>query len=207
MARKKRQLALLCSGLFLLLNAAPVQAAIYTFTDADGKVHFTNVPNDPRYHLGIKRTVVSRKIRPGNPVHYEDYIRRAAGLYGVDPLLVKAVIKTESNYDCQAVSRRGAKGLMQLMPETAADLNVHDPFDPQANILGGTSYLRQMLGRFNGNVKLALAAYNAGPSRVEALGRIPRIAETQHYVRKVLAHYRKLTKSSSPSKRWVRVYY
>jgi soluble lytic murein transglycosylase len=193
------------AGTLMLSTAA--NGAIYTFVDTNGTVHFTNVPSDPRFRPGLKRGITHRPIRPGNPAHYEDYIRRAARLYEVDPLLVKAVIKAESNFDYQAVSRRGAQGLMQLMPDTAADLNICDPFDPQANILGGTCYLRQMLGRFKGNVKLALAAYNAGPTLVENLGRMPRITETRRYVLTVLNHYRNMTRTSSPYKRWVKVVY
>lgn len=202
------------SGVLVLLLALlfPVcgMAGIYTFMDENGTLHFTNVPNDPRYKPGIAKAKVedlTRPIQPGNPELYEEYIRRAARLYEVDPLLIKAVILAESNFDCKAVSRKGAKGLMQLMPETAADLNVWDPFDPQANILGGACYLRQLLERFDGNLHLTLAAYNAGPTRVASFGRIPRIPETQRYVKNVLHHYRKMTEESSPHKRWVKIAY
>lgn len=184
-------------GLFL-----QAEGAIYTFTDEAGSVHFTNVPDDPRYKP-VNRSHARSRIIPGDPLQYEEHIREAARRYQIDPLLIKAVIKTESNFDCRAVSKRGAKGLMQLMPETAKDLNVCDPFDPQANILGGTFYLRQLLERFDGNLKLVLAAYNAGPNKVETLGRIPRIPETQTYVRRVLWNYQKMTEESSPHKKWV----
>ncbi|HIJ79589.1 MAG: transglycosylase SLT domain-containing protein [Desulfobulbaceae bacterium] len=206
-AAKKCSLMLL---LAMFLFPAGAWAAIYTFIDDGGSMHFTNVPNDPRYRPGIvkeREWYAPRAIKPGNPLFYEDFIRRAANIYEVDPLLIKAVIKAESNFDCQAVSRKGAKGLMQLMPETAAELNVNDPLDPLANILGGVCYLRQLLERFDGNLSLALAAYNAGPTRVESFGRIPRIRETQQYVKTVLAHYQRMKDSSSPSKRWVKVSY
>ena len=190
----------------LLLAPDGAQAAIYTFVDKQGTVHFTNVPNDPRYKLGVIRPQFrggSRAARAGDPRLYEEHIQRAASHYEMDPLLIKAVIKTESNFDCQAVSSKGAQGLMQLMPGTAADLNVWNPFDPKENIFGGTNYLRQMLARFGGNLKLALAAYNAGPVKVEAAQGIPLIPETQQYVAKVLQHYRQMTAAAAPSSRWL----
>ena len=107
------------------------------------------------------------------------YIQLAARYHQVDPLLVKAVIKAESNFDPNALSPKGAQGLMQLMPGTARDLEVDDPFDPFQNINGGTKYLRYLLDNFNGNVELSLAAYNAGPGRVAPLGAIPDIPETR----------------------------
>ena len=118
------------------------------------------------------------------------YIQLAARYHQVDPLLVKAVIKAESNFDPNALSPKGAQGLMQLMPGTARDLEVDDPFDPFQNINGGTRYLRYLLDNFNGNVELSLAAYNAGPGRVAPIGAIPNIPETRDYVAKVLENYR-----------------
>jgi soluble lytic murein transglycosylase-like protein len=189
----------------LLLVPDGAQAAIYTFVDQHGTVHFTNVPNDPRYRRGVIRpqSRQGRASRAGDPRLYEEHIQRAASRYEMDPLLIKAVIKTESNFDCLAVSSKGAQGLMQLMPGTAADLNVWNPFDPKENIYGGTNYLCQMMARFGGNLRLALAAYNAGPGRVEAAQGVPLIPETQQYVAKVLHHYRQLTAAASPSSRWL----
>ena len=198
-----RLLAVLVWTMLLVPDSA--WATIYTFVDKHGTVHFTNVPNDPRYKAGVVRPQSrgSRSPRPGDPRLYEEHIQRAASHYAMDPLLIKAVIKTESNFDCMAVSSKGAQGLMQLMPGTAADLNVWNPFDPKENIFGGTNYLRQMLARFGGNIRLALAAYNAGPNRVEAAQGIPLIPETQQYVARVLQHYRQMSAASSPSSRWL----
>ncbi len=142
-----------------------------------------------RYSLGA----LSLK-RPGDrsdPGTYDTLIRRTARLYEVPPALVKAVVKTESNFQRHAVSRAGAQGLMQLMPGTASDLGVQDPFSPEENIHGGTRYLRAMIDRFSGDWKQALAAYNAGPGSVDLYGGIPPYRETREYVERVLHYYQR----------------
>ncbi len=123
------------------------------------------------------------------------YIQEAATKHGVDPLLVKAVIKAESNFDVTAISTKGAQGLMQLMPATAKALQIADPLDPMENIAGGTKYLRSLLDSYNWDMELSLAAYNAGPGNVK--GSIPNIPETKIYVSKVLGNYRLYRKNKS----------
>ena len=182
---------LLAAALGLLFFPCATKADIYTFVDEKGVMHFSNVPNDSRFKLIRSNRLSRTKSKKVAPRQCTPHINRAARHYGVDPCLVKAVIKAESNFNCLAVSKKGARGLMQLMPATARDMRVANPFDPEDNIFGGTRYLRKMLDLFQGNVKLALAAYNAGPERVKALGDIPPFPETMNYVDRVLRHYKK----------------
>ena len=121
---------------------------------------------------------------------YDSEIRRIGRLYRVDPSLIKAIIHTESDFDHRAVSRCGAQGLMQLMPGTARELRVSDPFNAQDNIDGGTRYFRSLLDSFNEDLVLSLAAYNAGPGLVARTGGVPEIPETQRYIKKVLKRYK-----------------
>ncbi|MEN8143101.1 MAG: transglycosylase SLT domain-containing protein, partial [Thermodesulfobacteriota bacterium] len=180
---------LIAVAVIMAISAGTSFATIYTYVDDDGVVHFSNVPTDPQYKPVVREkrprlsatTSNSRVLIPAtaadwdpDPDYYDEMIRAAANRYHVDPRLVKSVIRAESNFNYLAVSRRGALGLMQLMPGTADDMQVFDPFDPKDNINGGTRYLRKMLGLFNGNVRLALAAYNAGPNKVIELGRVPK---------------------------------
>ncbi len=130
---------------------------------------------------------------------YRDLVEAAAKRYNVDADLITSVIAAESNFDPKAVSRKNARGLMQLLPETAARLGVQDVHDPQQNIDAGTRYLRELLQMYNNNVTLALAAYNAGPDRVQQYGRVPPFAETISYVRRVKRGYAK-TKSDGSTK-------
>jgi soluble lytic murein transglycosylase-like protein len=165
------------------LSVAPVAShgEIYRYEGEDGVVHYTNVPTDPRF----------RRMRGGASAHdIQDMIFDSARRYNVDPNLIKAVIKVESNFNPKAVSKAGAVGLMQLMPATSVTLNVGDPFNPHENIRGGVKHLSGLLYRFEGDLPLALAAYHAGETRVRRYGAVPPIEQTQRYVRKVLAAYR-----------------
>ncbi len=208
-------------SLLTFLSPSAADATIYTYVDDNGVVHFSNVPDDPSFRPVVRirpkvygRTSTGHIFIPSrsgdwdpNPDSYDQLIRGAASRYHVDPRLVKAVIRAESNFDYLAVSRKGALGLMQLMPLTADDMQVHDPFDPRQNIFGGTRYLRKMLGLFNGNLRMSLAAYNAGPGKVSRLGRVPKYRETLNYIQKVQYFYREYKSTSSPSKRWAKHYY
>ncbi len=132
-----------------------------------------------------------------DPLAYDKHIQRAARVHGIDPLLIKAIIKTESDFNPRAVSSQGAVGLMQLMPATARDMKVRNRYDARQNILGGTRYLKELLKSYKGNLQLSLAAYNAGPGRVK--NSIPSIPETVNYVSKVLRFYRDYRKNAERS--------
>jgi soluble lytic murein transglycosylase-like protein len=125
------------------------------------------------------------------PTQLDALVNDSAQAQAVDPALVKAIIANESGFNANATSNVGAQGLMQLMPGTAASLGVNDAYDPQQNVAGGTKYIKQLLDHFNGDVRLAVAAYNAGPGAVEKYGGVPPYAETQNYVQNVLASYAK----------------
>ena len=142
--------------------------------------HLTTLPS-----AGIAIT----PVRKSKSDRFNPMISRAANRYEVDSALIKAVIMAESAYNPKAVSKQGAKGLMQLMPRTARALGVKNAFNPAHNINGGVKYLRQLLDTFNNDAKLALAAYNAGSSKVKRHGGVPPIKATRHYVKKVFAYY------------------
>lgn len=172
---------------FLFLHTV-VEADIYRYVDANGTIHFTNTPTTPHYQL-FKKSKTKRRVEPINTARYDHLIKEISERYSINPALVKAVIKAESNFDPYAVSKKGARGLMQLMPETMKDLQVYDPFHPRENINGGVKFLKQLLERFNHDLPLSLAAYNAGPNVVEQYEAIPPYKETQHYVKKVLNYF------------------
>lgn len=179
------------SAVLLVLGfSAYAKADIYKFVDKDGVIHFTNVPVDTRFKALGWEEEFDRYIGG-----YEAVIQKMAARYGVESSLIKAVIKAESNFNPSALSRKGAIGLMQLMPATAADLNVSNPYSPHENIEGGTKYLRYLTKLFDNDLKLVVAAYNAGENAVIRYGRnIPPYKETKDYVKKVttyLASYRR----------------
>ena len=175
------------------LTSAPAFAGgrIFTFVDSRGVTHFTNIPRDDRYVPIVLRHPESRRRRRVAPRNggYDGLIRLAALQHDVPPALVKAVIAAESRFDSNAVSHKGAQGLMQLMPQTAAELGVTDAFEANQNVDGGVRYLREMLDRF-GDLSRAIAAYNAGPTAVDHYRGVPPYPETRAYVKRVLTYYR-----------------
>jgi len=207
---KKRSFSLslfFCLSVVCLLFPAKGRADIYKFIDKDGVIHLTNVPTDHKYKLWLKeakkgpalishRSSGGKKSRSG----FDHLISKAADKHNVDYALIKAVIKTESDFDPSAVSRKGARGLMQLMPGTANNYQVDNSFDPWSNIDGGVRHLKHLIGQYGGDLPLALAAYNAGEGSVQKYNyRIPPYEETQTYVKRVM-HY--LNKYSNDSKKF-----
>jgi len=177
--------------IFLLILASSASADIYKYVDENGVICYTDAPFGKKTEKVLKQKTQS-VIKPPQQVFnndYSHYVQKAALKYEIEPELIHAVIRTESNGNCRAVSKKGAMGLMQLMPSTASDMNVGDPFNPEQNIEGGTKYLRYLIEKFNGNLTLAIAAYNSGPKTVERYGNIPPITETRQYVDKVFALY------------------
>jgi soluble lytic murein transglycosylase-like protein len=181
----------LASLAILLTFPSSALADIYKYIDSEGVVHLTNVPTDAgaKYVLVMreKRILLDKKLGD-NISNYDHLIIKASEKHNVEPALIKAIIKAESNFNHRAVSRKGAKGLMQLMPATASSLQVKDSFHPENNIEGGVKYLRYLLNYFNGNLPLALAAYNAGENAVIRYRGIPPYPETQVYVRRVMSY-------------------
>jgi soluble lytic murein transglycosylase len=165
------------------------KAAIHVYRDKQGALLFTNVPNRPGYRPFLLLNTYSRRLGGRESVTFDRLIQAACRRYGVEFALVKAVIKAESAFNPGALSRAGARGLMQLMPATAAMHGVDDIHAPSDNIDGGVRHLRLLLNQFEGDVPLALAAYNAGAGAVARYNGIPPYQETQQYVRRVL-HYR-----------------
>jgi hypothetical protein len=168
--------------LFLLFPAV-AGAEIYKYVDENGNVTLTDTPRGGNTVLLYGG---GEKADGRDDVHR--IIVEKAGKYRLDPSLISAVITAESAFDPGAVSRKGAMGLMQLMPGTARDLGVRNPFNPEENIEGGTRYLKYLIEKFDGDLTRALAAYNAGPARMENSGRLP--DETRHYIRKVYSLYK-----------------
>lgn len=172
-------------GLFLLLVLAQAAwADIYKYVDANGVVHFTNTPTSGQFKLYLKERR-SPPIRSVSAGAIAPIISRHAAAFRLEEALVRAVIKAESDYNPSAVSKKGAQGLMQLMPDTARLMQVGNPLDVDENIRGGSRYLRLMLDEFNNDLDLALAAYNAGPNAVRRHGGIPPYEETRTYVDRV----------------------
>lgn len=192
-----------CMAVAVLLIPFQVCAGIYVYVDEKGVKHYTNTPTSKRY----KPAVLARLNTPSSdgsyavdvpgrnnpfvrdPLRYDGHIERAAKLYMIDPMLIKAIIKVESDFNQYATSSKGAQGLMQLMPETANDLQVWNPYDASENINAGARYFKKLLNSYDGDLARSLAAYNAGPGRVSKVGPLPRIKETRDYVQRVTRFY------------------
>jgi soluble lytic murein transglycosylase-like protein len=197
-----RSHAVLIVVMTLLATAAGAHTRIYTYVDADGVKHFTDTPDDNRYRLLVlspNDLTESGEHYNGallaRAAQYDAIIERAAATAAVEPNLLRAVIVVESGFNARALSRRGAVGLMQVMPATASRFGVANLYDPRENVHAGASYLRFLMNKFGQNVQLVLAAYNAGEDAVVRNGgRIPPFAETLAYVPKVLKIYSMLAK-------------
>ena len=193
----------------LVLWAVPAHGQIVSYMDTDGKRVFVNAepaspvrpPKTPLLrtaangeplrttHTSFEASPLLSAAEQANRTKIEEMIREVSARYRVDPALVRAVIQTESNWNTSAVSRKGALGLMQLVPGTAQQLGVSNAFDPKQNLDGGVHYLHMLLERYNGDLDKALAAYNAGPGAVDRAGGIPQYRETRNYVQKVTDSY------------------
>ncbi len=172
-------------------------AGIYRYVDEKGVIHFTNCPRDPKFKLYIResREDVGDDNHSSSGVYirdsnqYDSLISEYSKKYGVDFALIKAMIRAESGFNPLAVSKKGAKGLMQLMPQTALRMNVTDIFNPRENIEGGVRYFKYLLTLFNNDIRLSLAAYNAGENLVSELRSIPPYQETIEYIKRVISFY------------------
>ncbi len=192
------------AGLLVFAYFSGLQSAladVYKFTDKDGIVHYTNIrPSGqqnvktfsfPCYASDPKCNQLDWEKIPLNRGAFRAEIEAAAEVFAVEDALIRAIIHAESAYQPEALSPKGAQGLMQLMPATQADLQITDVFDPVSNIEGGTLYLARLLQQFDQDVELAAAAYNAGPGAVSEYGGVPPYKETREYVRRIKILYRR----------------
>jgi soluble lytic murein transglycosylase-like protein len=188
--RKAFPLALAC---VLIAFVSASWAEIYVRTHKDGNKEFTNRPSGPGWVFYASESgdvPVIRFEHQGQPMSIDELVEEIADKFHIKASLVKAIILAESNCNPTAVSKKGAQGLMQLMPSTAKKLNVSQPFDPRENIVGGVKYIKGLLASY-GDLRLALAAYNAGPGAVRKYAGIPPYRETINYVKKVIRYYKK----------------
>jgi len=165
------------------------------YIDSSGTFHFTNVPTSTNYKLYIKERKERERQQRVNTKKFDDIIKKAQKKYGIEFSLIKAVIEVESGFNPKAVSKKGARGLMQIMPDNYKNLFIKDPFNPSQNIMGGTLYLQRLLKWNKYKLPLALAAYNAGQEAVDKYKSIPPFKETQNYVRKVMKIYSRYKQS------------
>ena len=183
---------LMCGlGVIIILIAGSCVSAladIYMYIDSHGVLHFSNVPTSSQYRIYIKERPARNPDDP-DPRSFDRIIREAAQRHGLSEPLLKAIIKAESNFNPRAVSKKGAKGLMQIMPKNFNTLNIRNPFNPRENIMGGAKYFKNLHTRYKGKLPLALAAYNAGPQAVDRYKNVPPYPETRNYVEKVMKYY------------------
>jgi soluble lytic murein transglycosylase-like protein len=196
--------------------ALPARAQLASYVDEHGNLVYVNADlparrkaapvkladakasTDEKAKAAVPAAEASNLPKNINPDVLHQIVQETAAKHDVDPALVNAVISTESNWNVSALSRKGAQGLMQLIPETAQKLGVYNAWDPQQNVDGGVRYLRMLLERYNGDLPKALAAYNAGPNVVDRWGGVPNYRETQEYVRKVTHSYLQPGSAQSP---------
>lgn len=173
----------------LFFLASPALADIYRYIDENGVMHFTNAPTSSRHKYKVFLKERPKRRARHSSTEYDHIITDASNKYGVDSRLIKAIIRAESDFNPRALSKKGAKGLMQIMPENYRLLNIQNPYDPRQSIMGGARYFKELYQRYNGKLSLSLAAYNAGPTAVDRYKTIPPYQETEQYVERVLKFY------------------
>ena len=179
---------ILISVILFAVGVWSAHADIYMYIDSKGVAHFTNTPTSSKYKVYMReRSSGAPSMYTSNK--YDRIISEASKRHGIAFPLLKAQIKVESDFNPRAVSKKGALGLMQIMPENIKALRVSNPFDPRENIMAGARYFKNLLERYNGELHLALAAYNAGPNAVDQYKRVPPYRETVNYVEKVMKYY------------------
>jgi soluble lytic murein transglycosylase len=186
-----RTFIICCAAVLLVSQTA--NADIYRYVDERGVVSFTDNPRHSGYRIYLRETSTGPRRIQMKYYPYRTVVREACSIYNLEEPLLRAVMEVESDYNRYAVSSAGARGLMQLMPETMVYVGVGNPWDPKQNIMGGAKYLKELIKRFSGDLPLALAAYNAGPNAVIKYGKVPPYPQTERYVMKVMDRYYRYT--------------